>query len=119
MPATKVSEEKADESKEAWRAALAESEIRLQWDPDYEPKGLKVKRRAIQLGLRGEMLEAFGQRELVEVIDLSEFVAEQRARLLSGGVSALAPPRERVYRPADPEVASRLRLAEAPEAEPL
>jgi hypothetical protein len=77
-----------------------------------------LERRAIQLGLRGEVLEAFGRRELVEVIDLSDFVAEQRARLSSGGVSALATPRERVYRPPDPAVAARLRLAEAPDAEP-
>jgi hypothetical protein len=59
------------------------------------------------------VLEAFGRRELLEVIDLTEFVAEQRARLLSGGVSTLVTPRERVYRPADPEIASRLRLAQA------
>jgi hypothetical protein len=33
-------------------------------------------------------------------------------------VSAIVTPRERVYRPADPEVAARLRLAESPDAEP-
>ena len=54
----------------------------------------------------------FGRRELVEVIDVSEFVAEQRGRLSSDGVSALVTPRERVYRPADPVVAARLRLGE-------
>ena len=58
------------------------------------------------------MLESFGRRELVEVIDLSDFVAEQRARISSTGVSALITPRERVYKPADPKVAARLRLAE-------
>jgi hypothetical protein len=77
-----------------------------------------LDRRALQLGLRGEVLEAFGRRELVEVIDLSDFVAEQRARLSSGGVAAIVTPRERVYRPADPEVASRLRLDAGPVREP-
>ena len=97
---------------------VGRSSVRLQWDPDHRPSGPKLERRAIQLGLRGEVLEAFGRRELLEVIDLSEFVAEQRARLSSGGVSALVTPRERVYRLADPKIASRLRLAEAPAAEP-
>jgi hypothetical protein len=69
-----------------------------------------LERRAIQLGLRGEVLEAFGRRELVEIVDLSEFVAEQRSRLSSGGVSTLITPREREYFPADPDVAIRLRL---------
>jgi hypothetical protein len=105
-------------TEEEWSEAVGRSSVRLQWDPDHHPSGAKLERRAIQLGLRGEVLEPFGRRELVEVIDLSEFVAEQRARLLSGGVSALVTPRERVYRPADPEVAARLRLGESPDAEP-
>jgi hypothetical protein len=82
-----------------WSKAVARSSVRLQWDPDHDPFGNAVERRAIQLGLRGEMLESFGQRELVEVIDVSEFVAEQRAVLLLKGISALATPRERVYPP--------------------
>jgi hypothetical protein len=97
-------------TEEEWSQAVAQSAVRLQWDPDHHPSGAKLERRAIQLGLRGDLLEAFGKRELVEVLDLSGFVAEQRAVLESGGVSALVVPRERVYRPADPEVASRLRL---------
>jgi hypothetical protein len=99
-------------TEEEWSTALGRSSVRLQWDPDHHPSGAKLERRAIQLGLRGEALEAFGQRELVEVLDVSEFVAEQRQRLSSGGVSALVTPRERVYRPADPVVAARLRLAD-------
>jgi hypothetical protein len=88
--------------------------VRLQWDPDHGPGGAKLERRAIQLGLRGPVLEAFGTRELVEVIDLSDFVAEQRARRSPGG--ALLTPRERVYRPADDAIAARLRLDAASEA---
>lgn len=103
-------------TEEDWSQAVERSSVRLQWDPDHHPSGMKLERRAIQLGLRGEVLEAFGKRELVEVIDLSEFVAEQRVRLSSGGVSAIVTPRERVYRPASPEVASRMRLAESPGA---
>lgn len=99
-------------TEEEWSRAVGRSAVRLQWDPDHHPSGAKLERRAIQLGLRGEVLEAFGRRELVEVMDVSEFVAEQRARLSSEGVSALVTPRERVYRPADLAVAARLGLAE-------
>lgn len=103
-------------SEDDWAQAVARSSVRLQWDPDHHPSGAKLERRAIQLGLRGEALEAFGRRELVEVIDVSDYVAEQRARLLSGGASAIETPRERVYRPADPAVARRLVLAEVADA---
>lgn len=47
---------------EEWRQALARSSVRLQWDPDHAPGGAKLARRAIQLGLRGQVLEAFGKR---------------------------------------------------------
>jgi hypothetical protein len=100
-----------------WSRAIGRSSVRIQWDPDHHPSGAKLERRAIQLGLRGKVLEAFGRRELIEVIDLSEFVAEQRERLSSGGASAIVTPRERVYLPADPEVVARLRLAKVPDAE--
>ncbi len=99
-------------TEEDWSQAVSRSSVRLQWDPDHHPSGAKLDRRAIQLGLRGESLRTFGQRELVQVIDLSEFVAEQRAVLQTKGVSALRTPRERVYRPIDPTIAVRLRLAD-------
>ncbi len=99
-------------TEEDWSRAVGRSAVRLQWDPDHHPSGAKLERRAIQLGLRGEVLEAFGKRELLEVIDLSEFVAEQRAKLEGAGVSALATPRERVYRPADEAIALQLGLVE-------
>lgn len=99
-------------TEEEWSRAVVRSSVRLQWDPDHHPSGAKLERRAIQLGLRGEVLEAFGRRELVEVLNMSEFVAEQRERLSSGGIPVLVTPRERVYRPVDQAVAARLRLAE-------
>jgi len=96
---------------EEWSRAVGKSSVRLQWDPDHHPSGAKLDRRAIQLGLRGSILEAFGTTELLEVIDLSEFVAEQRSVLASRGVSALVTPRERVYMPTESTIATRLRLA--------
>jgi hypothetical protein len=66
---------------EEWQSALRRSNVRLQWDPDHGPRGNKLERRAIQLGLRGPVLEAFGQRELLEVIDLTDFVSQQREQV--------------------------------------
>jgi len=97
-------------SERDWARAGAGSSIRLQWDPDHHPSGAELERRAIQLGLRGDVLEAFATRELLEVIDLSLFVAEQRVALVVGGVDRLIMPRERVYRPVDPAIDLRLRL---------
>jgi hypothetical protein len=95
-----------------WSRAVGRSSVRLQRDPDHHPSGAKLERRAIQLGLRADILDAFACRELVEVLDISDFVAKQRAILLSDGVSDLVTPRERVYRPADPAITERLHLAD-------
>lgn len=93
-----------------WKGAVAGSEVRLQWDPDHGPGGEALERRAIQLGLRGEMLRRFSEEALLEVIDLTGFVAEQRAVLAERGVVALVTPRERVFWPGDEGVARRLGL---------
>ena len=98
-------------TREQWQKALAGSLVRLQWDPDHDPSGAKQERRAIQLGLRGEMLEAFGKRELLEVIDMTEFVAEQRPNAASARFAALHTPVERMYVPADTAVGKRLGLS--------
>jgi len=98
------------EREEDWKAALRSSEARLQWDPDHDPHGRAVARRAIQLGLRGSLLEAFGKRELLEVIDMTAFVEAQRAELQRSGTSRLRTPLERLYVPGDEAVAKRLGL---------
>jgi hypothetical protein len=104
-------------TRDEWQQAVATSSVRLQWDPDHDPSGAKLPRRAIQLGLRGEALEAYGRRELLEVIDVSEFVAEQRANARRADLSRLLTPRERVYLPADPGLRTKLGLAGEPVAE--
>ena len=100
-------------SHEEWKSAVASSEVRLQWDPDHDPNGNPLERRALQLGLRGDLLEAFGKYELLDVIDMSAFVAEQRAVLASANLNALMLPAEHVYRPENEAVARRLGLAPA------
>ena len=82
-------------SQEEWREAVASSDVRLQWDPDHDPLGRPVERRAIQLGLRGSMLRRFGTEELVSVEDITPFVHEQRLQL-EAGVDKLQTPLELV-----------------------
>lgn len=93
---------------EEWEQAVAKSSVRVQWDPDHNPAGAKLERRAIQLGLRGASLDAFGTSELLEVINLTEFVAEQRELLQTTGVKTLMTPTERVYVPASRDVAKHI-----------
>jgi len=84
-------------SPEDWKARLAESPVRLQWDPDHDPRGSKQERRAIQLGLAGDVLRQYAQNWIVSIEDISGFVAEQRAHAESNDSANLVTPQEEVY----------------------
>jgi hypothetical protein len=96
----------------AWADAVARSSVRLQWDPDNDPSGEKLERRAIQLGLRGEALERYAQQWLIAIDDISEFVAEQRQHAQArSSYGLLQTPSEAVYPVDDADSARRLGLA--------
>lgn len=96
-----------------WKAELAKSEVRLQWDPDHAPNGQAVSRRAIQLGLRGSALEAFGNEELLEVIDMTEFVKSEREKLTPAHLPTLQTPKEKIFTPSNPLIFENLKLDRA------
>ena len=91
--------------------ALARSSVRLQWDPDRDPSGAPVERRAIQLGLRGEVLRCYARSWIVDIEDISPFVAEQRVHAQHNNCQRLMMPREAVYPVTDADVARRLCLS--------
>ena len=66
-----------------------------------------VERRAIPLGLRGDVLARYAREWLLGIEDLSTFVAEQRSNARAP-YEELVTPREDVYPVADSEVAGRL-----------
>jgi len=101
-------------SEDVWRDAVTRSAVRLQWDPDHDPTGAPVARRAIQLGLRGAALARYAKEWLLEIEDVSAFVAEQRVQA-HPPFGDLLIPAERPYPVADLVVAARLGVAPAGE----
>jgi hypothetical protein len=98
-------------SEDAWRQAVAGSDVRLQWDPDHGPSGNPVRRRAIQLGLRGEVLARYAKDWLLKIQDISHFVREQKGSAVAP-YERLVTPREDVYPMDDNEVARRLGVSD-------
>ncbi len=94
---------------EQWKATGVASDVRLQWDPDHDPYGEKLERRAIQLGLRGDTLTSYAREWILEIEDVSEFVAEQRVLVETSKLDHLLTPTEAVY-PVDNDVAIRIGL---------
>ena len=97
-------------SEKEWKQAAKNSSVRLQWDPDHHPSGLKLERRAIQLGLRGEFLVDYAQDWIINIEDISEFVQKQHQNLKEGMANLLTPSEE-VYPVTNSDTAKRLQIS--------
>lgn len=98
-------------SYEEWKDSVSKSNVRLQWDPDHDPLGIPVDRRAIQLGLRGPVAQSYGKDWLLDIQDISAFVAEQRENVEPENQLGLLIPTEDVYPIDDPDLARRLTMS--------
>lgn len=96
-------------SEAEWKGALERLDVRSQWDPDHDPSGAKIERRAIQLGLRGDFLARYAHEWIVGIEDITPFVTDQRRHVQSGDLGQLVTPREEVYS-VDGPLAARIGL---------
>ena len=83
------------DSYEAWQKDIADSNVRLQWDPDHGPNGTKLERRAIQIGLRKEFIKSYATEDILEIEDISGFVREQYEFVKTNSLDELVTPLER------------------------
>lgn len=97
-------------SKEEWQAAVKSSNIRLQWDPDHDPYGNKLERRAIQIGIRNQEIVKYAKDDILEIEDISEFVKEQHRFVLNKELNKLLIPEEKSFIPINKETFKLLKL---------
>ncbi|EDP96712.1 hypothetical protein KAOT1_16153 [Kordia algicida OT-1] len=98
------------ESQEMWKEAVKSSNVRLQWDPDHDPYGAKLERRAIQIGIRNEFIRSYAKEDILEIENISEFVAEQYEFVKSNQLEKLMIPAERPFLPEGDELRKKLQL---------
>jgi hypothetical protein len=84
------------QTEEDWKQKLQRSTVRLQWDPDHDPKGNKLERRAVQLGLRGDTLQKFATEWITEIEDITDFVKEEHQKVLANELDKLVVPFEEI-----------------------
>ncbi len=84
-------------SKESWKHELDQRDVRIQWDPDHDPFGNKQGRRAIQLGLKGDSLKAFGEDMIQKIEDITGFVKTQKQIVNKKQIENFIVPTERIY----------------------
>ncbi|TXF86723.1 DUF4291 domain-containing protein [Neolewinella aurantiaca] len=85
------------ETETDWKARLSSSEVRLQWDPDHDPYGGKLERKAIQIGMKGAILHRFGTEMIQKIVDVTPFVTTQKLYVDRRDLANLEVPIETVY----------------------
>ena len=78
-----------------WKEDIVSSDVRIQWDPDHDPTGKPVKRRALQIGLRGNALRAYGE-NINSIQDVTSIAKLGRLHA-HGNFESLMIPSESVY----------------------
>jgi hypothetical protein len=104
--------DRLETSREEWQDQIKESSVRLQWDPDHDPFGGKLERRAIQIGLRNEFTRSFAKEDIIQIEDISDFVKEQHQFVLNNDLENLMLPEEKTLLFDDKNLNKKLRLGQ-------
>ncbi len=90
--------ESGETSIDDWREKLQNSEVRCQWDPDRDIYGNPIGRRAIQLGIKGEMVKKYVNDWIVSITDITEEVIKIRTSIEKQEFSENMLPLEKIYK---------------------
>ena len=85
----------------SWEDELRSTEIQLQWESYHDLFGNKTERRAVKIGLRGDMLQRFNENWILEIRNITPFVREQQQLLSVNKLEFIQLPHERAYAPDD------------------
>jgi len=103
-------DEKIFETKEKWREELNKTDVRLQWDPDHDPFGNKMSRKAIQIGMKGSILKNFCVQWITKIEDITDFVRQEYGKVLNNNIKELMVPYEQVITIEDFEIKNKIGL---------
>lgn len=84
-------------SYEEWKKQIAVSEVRCQFDPDRDIYGNPQSVRAIQLGLRGKMVDRYINEWIVSITDITKNVRYLKSLRDSGNLLPELLPVEKEY----------------------
>jgi hypothetical protein len=98
-------------SHEDWKESVKTSSVRLQWDPDHDPYGNKLERRAIQIGLRDNFIKSFAKEDILLIEDISGFVKEQYEFVQNKQLQNLVVPVEKPFLFKHEELNKKLKIS--------
>jgi hypothetical protein len=85
-------------TEESWKSIMRDAPVRIQWDPERTLQLEALPYRTIQVGLRGEAVDAYVEEWIVAIEDVTPFCREIEAAIQDGDLeraerlSPLEPP---------------------------
>lgn len=93
-----------------WRKVLKNSPVRHQWDPERNLRLVKVDRRAIQIGIRGWVVEKYVEEWIMDLEDVTPLARQIHQAIQNHEPTLPTVPDERVYEISD-DLEKRLSVA--------
>jgi len=83
---------------EEWKKKLRESDILVQWDPERDIHGNALNYRSVQIGMRGEAIKKYAKEWIVNINDITEYVAFLKQEITKNVDCLDMLPNEKLYR---------------------
>ena len=64
------------ETENEWQTALNQSDVIHQWDPERALNGERLRRQAIQIGIRGAVIRKYAQNYIIDIQEVTSFAKE-------------------------------------------
>ncbi|HVX01370.1 MAG TPA: DUF4291 domain-containing protein [Candidatus Babeliaceae bacterium] len=84
-----------------WERELSKTDIQFQWEPYHDLLGNKTERKAVKIGIKGEMLWRYNNEWIQKIENITPFVREQQRLIKTNKFQELQLPHERAYCPDD------------------
>ena len=85
-------------TREEWKKAIKNSDIRCQWDPERDINGNALECRSLQIGIRGKAIYDYVNDWILEMTDITEFVFELNVMRKKGCDIQSFLPNEKIYK---------------------
>lgn len=95
-------------SSQNWEQELSRSDIQFQWESYHDLLGNKTDRKAVKIGIKGDMLQRYNNEWIQKIENITPFVREQQQMITANQLHALQLPYERAYCPEDLTILTKI-----------
>ena len=90
-------DEKVYKTYENWKTQLDKSKVRCQWDPDKDLYMNPMTQRAIQIGMKDEIVEKYVNEWIKSITDITEYVHQTKKLIDTDMIDKIVLPDEKVF----------------------